>query len=237
MGHWASRIMMTLLILAATLLFVTLLILSPMALRALTALAPRSEWTLLSDIGQAYGPAAVFLTVLTLMAVAYTALLQLRTTRIMSQQAQRTAHFELIRLALDEPALAQADGSAWDGPEDDFSLRLLILANAWLTHWWVIYNLGQMTDAELRGHARKFLEGEAGRRYWARDDHGYRGLRGRRSRAFVRIMDEELRRALSSKPRPTVNPNATSTHKRALVAFSAGAALALGVTILRKRRF
>lgn len=237
MGRWISRIMMTLLILAATLLLMTVLILSPLALRAMTALVPRSDWTPLSEIGQAYGPAAAFLTVLTLVAVAYTSFLQLRTTRIMSRQAQRTAHFELIRLALDEPALVQADGTRWDGPEDDFALRLLILANAWLTHWWALYNLGEMTDDELRGHARSFLEGEVGRRFWARDDHGYRDLRGRRNRAFARIMDEELGRTLSSEVRPTVNPKVSSTHKRALVAFGAGAALAFGVAMLTKRRF
>lgn len=70
MGRWAGRTTMTLLILVALLFLVTALIMSPLALRALATLVPRSEWTVLSEIGQAYGPAAMLLTALSLMAVA-----------------------------------------------------------------------------------------------------------------------------------------------------------------------
>jgi hypothetical protein len=238
MGRWASRTATTLLIVAMLLFLLTALIMSPVALRALATVVPRSEWTVLSEIGQAYGPAAMLLTAFSLMAVAYTALLQLRSTRAMSQQTWRLLNFELIRLAMDEPALIQADGSRWDGPKEDFSTRLLILANAWVNHWWTSYTLGLMDDAEVRESANSFFRGEIGRRHWTQYGDTYRaGAGNRRSRAFCRLLDEELAKAASFDAHPVVIPNAASPQKRTLAFLSAGIAVAVGVSILRKRRF
>lgn len=238
MRRWANRTTTTFLILVGLLFLVTALIVSPVALRALATVVPRSEWTVLSDIGQAYGPAAMLLTALSLIAVAYTALLQLRGTRIMSQETWRTQHFELLRIAMDSPALAQVAGDRWDGPEDDFLIRLSIYANAWANHWRAMYTLGLMDDDQVRDSARRHFQGEASRRHWANFGDSYRvGSHGQREQRFCRIMDEELAKTSSSKALPVVIPKSAAAQTRTLAAFSAGVALALGVvTILRRQR-
>ncbi|WP_425434757.1 DUF6082 family protein [Nonomuraea jiangxiensis] len=69
----------------------------------------------------------------------------------------------LLRLTIDQPALFQADGSKWTGPEDDFPTRLLLVANAWVSQWWSMYALGLMRDADLRATlAGHFVERSAG---------------------------------------------------------------------------
>ncbi|MER6505919.1 DUF6082 family protein [Nonomuraea sp. NPDC001636] len=211
-----------------------MLILSPIALRTLSSVMPPAEWTLLSEIGQAYGPVATLLAALSLAGIAYSALLQARSVRVMTDQNWRLVQFELIRTGLEKPALVQVTDGLWRSPKDDASIQMLILANAWTNHWRSMHDLGLMEDAELRHHAKNYFDGEVGRKHWETSRDSYRVAP--RSRKFCKIMDEELAKANRSKARPLVYPKTPSAQRQALMAFGAGAVLAFSLALHARQR-
>ncbi|WP_433444542.1 DUF6082 family protein [Nonomuraea sp. CA-141351] len=237
MKQWARHTTITLALLVATFCVGLVLLASPVFLRDFTMLVPANDWELLSNIGQAYGPAATILTALSLIGIAYSAIMQARSVRVASQQTWRMLHLEMIRLTLDDPALIQADGSAWSGAQDDFMTRLTLTANAWTSQWYAMYALGMIRDEEMRHVASYYFKGELGREHWKATSKHYRAnAYSRRNRTFCRIMDKELEESVHIPARPIVRPRKAPAPNRTFVAFSAGAALALGIATYWKRR-
>jgi ABC-type sulfate transport system permease subunit len=61
-----------------------------------------AQWQRLSNIGQTYGAASAMLSVLALIGVAISLILQSRETRAAREQARRALHFELLKMAMDQ---------------------------------------------------------------------------------------------------------------------------------------
>ncbi|MEU5863483.1 DUF6082 family protein [Nonomuraea sp. NPDC047529] len=199
---------------------------------------PPDEWAVLSEIGQAYGPASALLAALSLLGVAYSLIVQARTAGIMAQDSMRTMHLDLILRSIDRPALSQAHGGQWSGPEDDFDTQIKVMANAWTSYWFGMHASGVMDDNLLRTVARNYFRGEAGRAHWRANAYGYRvDTQGRRKRTFCRIMDEELIRAEPVKPNPLVSPPPAVHKEPILIRLLAGICLVLAAAIYRKWRF
>src|SRR4051794_23078917 len=85
----------------------------------------------LSDVGQAYGGVSAVLSALAFCAIAASLLLQFQQTRSASIAAARERHFELVRLAIDDPDLLFLAERRRLG--DD--ARLVARSNLWVAHW------------------------------------------------------------------------------------------------------
>ncbi|MET7334342.1 DUF6082 family protein [Nonomuraea sp. NPDC005650] len=197
---------------------------------------PGLDWVLLSNIGQAYGSVAALLTALSLVGVVVSTLIQARSVRLASEQTWRLAQLELAKLVIDDPKLVQCEGVPWRSPEDDLPLRLRILANLWIEQWRSMHHFGLMDDATIRRLASGLFAGEVGRQQWMEHSEGYRSEYPKvSSRAFSRILDEELAHATRVAAVPISRPKAASPKRRWYAAAAAGAALAVGVAIGRLR--
>ena len=93
-------------IILATFAGLALVTASPLALRSLANLH-QFDWPRLSNVGQTYGAISAMLVVIGLSGVAVTVFLQVRESRHTRVQAARTRHYDLMRMALDDPVLME----------------------------------------------------------------------------------------------------------------------------------
>lgn len=168
-----------------------LVVFSPLALGGLGGLA--GDWDRLSLIGQTYGAASALLSVIALTGVGASLILQSRENRANREQALRTSHAELMRLAMDDPAYAEIWAPL--NPPGSFEVqRQHMYVNLVVSHWEMEYGLGALTDRHLRVIARAVLSTPAGQRYWqvARPVRVTSSV-GRHERRFNKILEEEYR--------------------------------------------
>ncbi|MDP4500621.1 DUF6082 family protein [Nonomuraea turcica] len=201
-------------------------------------LIPASRWALLSEVGQAYGSVAALISAAALAGVALSVDMQARTTRIAALQGLRTRQFEIARLVIENPALAQVEGEVWRGHHDDFRFQSHVVINQWIAHWLTMYDLGLIDQDTLRGVVRRLFRGQLGRSFWIDSRSSYwAGRPNGRLRSVLRLMDEELRAAEATPPRTTVNPVGKPRFERkAAAAFGGAAAIGLGILLHRRRQ-
>jgi Family of unknown function (DUF6082) len=165
----------------------TLVIVSPLALRAI-ALIPNMSWPELGNIGQTYGAVSALLAALALVGVAAAVLTQNRDLRHSRWESARARHFEIIRMALDDPLYRQVYG-ARAMPEN--AARLEGYINLLLEYWAMLWEFGDIEEERLRTFLAELLGSGAGHVYWRK----FGSLRlheagTKRERAFQRIADE-----------------------------------------------
>jgi hypothetical protein len=175
-----------------------LVALSPLALRKLGTVRGLN-WVRLGDIGQAYGAVATLLAALALVGVTAAFFVQARQTRISGEQAARLIHFELVRLALDNPDLLSAV-AGYTGDEDPNKVRQLFYVNLWITYWRTMYRLKYDNEKTIRLElATEIFTSAAGRELWKVARAGYYAQAiDRRTWKFCRIVDDEYVKADSS---------------------------------------
>lgn len=186
---------------AVVLLVVGLVILSPIALRAVS-LEEAEDWGRLSDIGQTYGATSAVLSALALGGVAASLLLQARQTRAERIQAIRGFHAELIRMQLDDLPVYLPCWGPLDLP-DDTAKRQHIYTNLLLQYAWMGYEIGTISEPLLRDMLGGMFRGDVARRFWlmARGSWAASTAGTRRGRRFLLIIDEEHSRTLLTEPR------------------------------------
>jgi Family of unknown function (DUF6082) len=194
-------------VISSTMLTVALLatvMLSPLALGRFGTLT-RMNWSRLSSIGQAYGAVSALLTALALIGVAASLLFQARQVWIAREQAMRTFHHELVRMALDNPIYMSAMANPLNSElpsEQGTDGRIDYYIHLWISFWQTFYIMGVMPESQLRSVCeRELFRGRPGREYWERA----REIRpsyseDRRIRHFDRIVEEEYRKAIISQP-------------------------------------
>jgi hypothetical protein len=91
----------TVVLLAAVVTLVAVL-LTPLGLQWIGH-QPGHDWSLLSDVGQAYGAASAILAALALVGVVASLVLQAREAKASREQALRALHTDLLKMAIDEP--------------------------------------------------------------------------------------------------------------------------------------
>jgi hypothetical protein len=174
-----------------------LVVISPLALRAI-ALIPNISWPELSNIGQTYGAVSALLAALALVGVATSVLMQNRELRHSRWESGRARHFEIIRMALDDPLYRQVYG-ARTMPENE--ARLEGYVNLLLEYWAMLWEFGDIQEERLRTFLGELLGSSAGHVYWRK----FGSLRlheagTKRERAFQRIADEVYRELGQSLP-------------------------------------
>ncbi|WP_306208417.1 DUF6082 family protein [Actinoplanes sp. RD1] len=149
-------------------------------------------WSDLSDIGQAYGGASAVVSAIALTGVAASLTIQIRQTRQEQLNTDRQRHFDLLKLAMDDPELFEAvDGEGVTTPRD----RKKVYANLWMVYWLSLWELGDLPEAELRNHISRMFRNSISRDWWSDRQATWITPRNRRHRRFVALVTEEWRTA------------------------------------------
>ncbi len=177
----------------------------------LSMLGDELPWADLSDVGEAYGGASALLAAAALSGIAASLVLQARQARQEMISADRQRHFELIKLALDDPELFEAvDGVGVAEPDG----RKKVFASLFMGYWLALWELRDLREGELRANLSRMFGAPLTRDWWE-DRHGtWIEVRNRRQRRFVEIATDEWRKAgarAAAHPPVATSPKAPAT--------------------------
>jgi Family of unknown function (DUF6082) len=179
----------------ATIAVLALVILSPLALRAMVSI-PGINWSELSNIGQTYGAVSALLAALALVGVAASVIVQNRELRHNRWEAGRTRHFDVMRIALDNPFFSQVFSKPDISDDED---QLFAYINLVLNHWIMMWEFGDMSEMVLRSALRDILETRVGSSYWRMYGKGWiETAETKRERALLQIADQVYRESVQS---------------------------------------
>ncbi|MEV0403016.1 DUF6082 family protein [Actinoallomurus sp. NPDC050550] len=158
------------------------------------------SWARRGNIGQTYGAAAALLSVLALVGVGVSLVLQARESKANREQASRLIHTDLLKMAMDDPAYLECWGPYYS-TDDPVETRQALYVNMIVSYWESRYELGQLTETHLREAAAHMFRAAPGRRFWA-DARSIRvgTVESRKARRFHRILDEEYLKAVTPGP-------------------------------------
>lgn len=152
-------------------------------------------WDRLSSIAQTYAAASALLSVLALIGVASSLVLQARETTLAREEARRRGISDLLKMAMDDPDLSECWGPS--GLSDPLKQqRQHMYINMIVGEWRQSYETGSLEEPRLRAIAYEMMSGPPGRRYWeAVRDVRMSTSQGRAQRRFHQILQEEYERA------------------------------------------
>jgi hypothetical protein len=155
------------------------------------------DWPLLSDVGQAYGGISAAVGTLALLGVVVSIMLQSREFNLTRQMVNRTIHAELLFRALDDPSLRACWGPSPHGAVDKD--RQHLYSNLVVAFWRSMFDIGAMTEQQLRPLAAEMFAAEPGRRYWSvAGQYQLAYYNEPRDRSFIAILSEEYDKALAA---------------------------------------
>jgi hypothetical protein len=220
-----------------------LVVVSPLALRALDS--GQIDWTRLSNIGQTYGAVSAIVAAVALLGVMISLVIQNRDAKAARQSARRAHHVELMRMAMDDPRYMECwgpyltDGFAAEG---QYTYVNLIVAN-----WYSEYQVGELPDSLLRASASSVFASGPGRLYWQTTGALWRDkYPGRRAKRFYQVLEETYQDAIKQPPSmpPATVPQKSGSRSSGsgvdrrwmtIAATAAGAVAALAVTRVIRR--
>jgi len=174
-----------------------LVFLSPLALRAIASV-PGMNWAKLSNVGQTYGAVSALLAALALVGVALSVLFQSRESRHARLDAARARQSELVRLAMDNPLYFETQMPLM---ASDDQKRLMSYINLELQYWAMLWEFGDLSEAELHHHlATGLFATQIGLHYWKLFGSSRLEYIGntRRQHDFNRLVDEVYRETATS---------------------------------------
>jgi hypothetical protein len=229
-------------VLAGVIVILVLVVLSPIGLRTVSAL-PNLNWGRLSNVGQTYGAVSALFAALALVGVSISVLLQLREIRFNRLEAGRARHYELIRLAMENPSYL----GIFSFPEDaSIEVRQAIAyINLCLQFWQMLWEFSDISETELRAQARGLFSTSQGRDYWRQYGHvRLANDNTKKERAFDRAIDIVYKEAVASGPPANMVPSLESSApgKRTLdpnkligLAFTFACGITIGRLVRRPR--
>jgi hypothetical protein len=190
-GSRARRVTLTAAVLAACLVVLGSVLVSPLALQYLD-IRQGVDWLRLSAIGQTYGAASALLSALAVAGVAASLLLQARDTKINRAYLHRERHGKLIEMALEDP-LYQACFGEIPGVTVGDRWRQHVYINLLVASWWSGYEVGIIPDPELRANFADVFRGVPGREFWAlaRTKWQLSLMGSHQGRRFYQLADEQ----------------------------------------------
>lgn len=242
--HRRRRTVHRLLLVAAALLTAAAFLIGTPFLLLAVGHVRHNDWAEFSNEGQAYGGIAAVFGMLALLGVAASLVLQSRDAAASREMAQRTIHADLLSRALSDPALLACWGPSVHG--DDQQDRQHIYTNLIVSFWRSMFEIGKITDDQLRVSSAQMFAGAPGRRYWLiAGPHQETHYVSDRDRRFVEILDQEHAKATASaqtaelsRPelaRPTsarpTSANDHSTIATLMLGIAGGAVLSAAVAV------
>lgn len=173
-----------------------------------------ADWEKISDIGQAYGGISAILSGFALIAVTVSLLFQRRQIAADRAYADRQRHFELVKMAFEDPSLIQVVEHDLSAEPD---ARERMYANMWMGFWHASWSHGGMSDDALSYHLGEMFKSPTAWRWWAQVGPIWRLSGSRRDRAFLEL----AMRAWHSVPPPLIEG---SGHRPANAVDNEGAA-------------
>ncbi|MCX4615914.1 MULTISPECIES: DUF6082 family protein [Streptomyces] len=164
----------------------------------LTWLAPAGmDWSKLSAISQTYAAASIPMSAAALLGVVASLAYQGRQLKTENEEANRSAHRELILLSLNDEQLAEC----WEPPHAPITrkrYRQYTYINVILRSWHSEFLLKRLSVAHLQLISDRVMQGEIFREYWAAYRVGWREearATGAASMRFVDKIDDAFQRA------------------------------------------
>lgn len=154
------------------------------------------------------------ISIIALAGVALSLLMQRKQTRISQVQASRTMRLELVKPALDDPELL----AAWGYREGTAAAeaRLRAYTNLVFAYLLTAFDLGTITEPELRSEMTQKFESDNIRDFWKNSRQAYLEPSFQpRERLFARIVDDAYRAALSEQVVRTDTEEADNEAKNA----------------------
>lgn len=219
------------------------ILLSPIVLREIDQFIS-ADWSRLSEIGQTYGAASAMLAMLALGGVIVSLFFQSRQARAQQVQAVRHLHLELFRMTLEKPDLYLP---LWDNPElaPTEEGSQYVFTNLIFNHWWMAYDLGVVSEHDLRRLTAGVFRGPIARSYWeaAHDSWMLAYRHSRQGRKFLQIIHEMYTNAINGdgpmvpSRREERSPGTTPGHRQQplvwmLATFASG--VLLGAALRRR---
>lgn len=202
-----------------------LVVASPFALSTLERI--RVNWALLSNIGQTYGAVSALLAALGISGVVATIVLQIRESRRSRVDAIRSHHYDLYRMAIEDPILAETSYSVAQLPSLK-DRKQTIYINLQIEFWLMLWEIDNLPESTLRGYAADLFYGEAGRRYW--ENFGVSRVTlatgARKERRFFQVINEEFLRLDTTREEPSRDVT-RSTRNKVLPTVIAGAVVVI----------
>jgi hypothetical protein len=179
---------------AAIFVVLAFIVLSPAVLGLLSG--DTNYWARLGNIGQTYGAASALISVLALTGVAGSLFFQAREAKASRDQALRSLHLDLMKMAMEDHAYAESWGPFFDD-DDHVAQRQHMYINLIIEHWRMMCEFGSMTEVHLRAVSHIVFLGDPGRRFWAdARELRLRSAGSKFERNFHQVLDDEYQKVL-----------------------------------------
>jgi hypothetical protein len=167
---------------------VALIGLSPLALALIDT--DRVDWNRLSSIDQSYGAVSAILSAAAVGGVVITLILQSEQSKDNRRFAIREVHRDLLRMAIERPALLAAWGQ--DPTQEIGNPSLVVYTNLILNYYILNYESDTTSLDDLRTHLQFMAQSEWTRRYWAATRHTWLASRAGRRGVIIDLFESEL---------------------------------------------
>lgn len=182
------------------------------------------NWTRLSNIGQTYGAASAILSAAALLGVSLSLLVQARQARTERTRIARERHMELLRIIQEAPdvyypVIGTRIRSAVD-------TRRHLFSTMWMNYASIGFQMGVISEEDLRQDIlQSAFEGEPMRKWWTvtRKYWRVRSPLDHRERKFIRIVDDEYRKAVAAGPPIVLDAEDASPNTPTMTAKSVAA--------------
>lgn len=172
--------------------------------------AAGTDYSRISDIGQAYGAASAMISAVALAVVVMGQHRQARRNRL---QALSDVTDDLVQQAMNEPMYRQCWGARMS-PED-VDEALFYYCNRMIASWKAAWDLRDLSEAQARAYLASFFDSEIPRLFWRQHGQWQMQAKPRNRRArFVAIINEEYLRAIHAGP-PTRTRESSQPIRRA----------------------
>ncbi|AGL14243.1 hypothetical protein L083_0733 [Actinoplanes sp. N902-109] len=145
-------------------------------------------WKDLADVGEAYGGASAILSAAALSGIGFSLVLQARQARQELLSFDKQRHFDLIKLALDNPEFFEVLDTGHVQTAQD---RQKVYANLVMNYWFVMWELGEIDEAELRSLAGNMFESAVSRKWWQLQEAAWITVGTHRRRRFMTVVTDE----------------------------------------------
>jgi hypothetical protein len=153
------------------------------------------NWTVLSNIGQAYGLVSALVSAIALSGVAFSLILQRKQTDIAQLQTLRAMQFELIRMGYENPKLIKI----WNMHERPSYMAEHRYINLWFMYYKASYRIGAFSDSTMSRIAASSFQSERIRQWWLDDRETYAAQANNvADERFALLIDNAYREAVKT---------------------------------------